>query len=142
MPLSHPKRALVTGASGDIGSAIATRLAADGMHVVVHANSNLARAQELVDAIHHEGGSAEAVAFDVTDHQAASHAIDALLEHGPLQVLVNNAGVFAVKSTGEFTLEDYEWQMGVNARAVFAAIQRAAPLLRDGGRIINIGSSL
>lgn len=93
MSAPHPRRALVTGASGDIGSAITTRLAADGLHLIVHANSNLDRARELVDAIHHEGGSAEAVAFDVADHEATATAMEALLEGGPIQVLVNNAGI-------------------------------------------------
>jgi len=70
-------------------------------------------------------------------------AVSTVFKHfGKLDILVNNAGIFELKPTGEFTLDDYERQMGVNARAVFAAIQRAAQVMTDGGRIINIGSSL
>ncbi|HEY5613613.1 MAG TPA: SDR family NAD(P)-dependent oxidoreductase, partial [Lysobacter sp.] len=87
------RRALVTGGSGDLGSAICTQLAADGMHVIVHAHGNPARADEVVAAIHHEGGSAETVAFDVVDGDAVRAAIERLLEDGPIQVLVNNAGI-------------------------------------------------
>ena len=71
------RRALVTGGSGDLGSAICARLAADGLHVIVHANANRARADEVVAAIQHEGGSAESVAFDVADGDATRAAIEA-----------------------------------------------------------------
>ena len=87
------KRALVTGASGGIGSAISQRLATDGYFVVVHANSNLAAAQTLVTRILAEGGQAQAVAFDVTDAAATQSALQILLAEGPIQVLVNNAGI-------------------------------------------------
>ncbi|MGG6463195.1 3-oxoacyl-ACP reductase FabG [Solilutibacter silvestris] len=87
------KRALVTGGSGDIGGAICTALAAQGLHVIVHANSGLAKAQALVDGIIAAGGSAQAVAFDVSDADAARAAIEGLLASGPIQVVVNNAGI-------------------------------------------------
>src|SRR5690606_28327886 len=87
------RRALVTGGSGDIGGAICLALAAAGMHVIVHANANPDRAQAVVAAIAEAGGSAEAVAFDLTDGRAASDRIGRLLEAGPIQVLVNNAGI-------------------------------------------------
>ena len=88
-----PRRALVTGGSGDIGGAICQRLAADGCEVIVHANRNVERAQAVVDAIRAAGGSAQAVAFDVADAEATQAAIATLLEAGPIQVVVNNAGV-------------------------------------------------
>ena len=87
------RRALVTGGSGDIGGAICRALAADGLHVVVHANSNIDRAQSVVDDIKAAGGSAQAVAFDVADGASTRAAVDALLGDGPIQVLVNNAGI-------------------------------------------------
>ena len=87
------KRALVTGGSGGIGSAISRRLAADGFSVIVHANSNLATAQALVASIVAEGGHAQAVAFDVTDARGTSDALQSVLAQGPVQVLVNNAGI-------------------------------------------------
>ena len=69
------RRALVTGGSGDIGGAICHALAAGGLHVIVHANANLARAEAVVAAIAQAGGSAEAIAFDLTDAGAATPAI-------------------------------------------------------------------
>lgn len=89
----HPRRALVTGGSGDLGGAICRQLAADCYHVVVHANSNRERAEAVVEAIAAAGGSAEAVAFDVADGAATAAAMDALLEHGPVHAVVNNAGI-------------------------------------------------
>ena len=87
------KRALVTGGSGGIGSAISRRLAADGFSVIVHAHRNLAMAQAVAADIVAQGGHAQAVAFDVTDPGATAAALDRLLEGGPIQVLVNNAGI-------------------------------------------------
>ncbi len=93
MPDHTPRRALVTGGSGGLGSAICRRLAADGFHAIVHANGNLGRAEAVVADILAAGGSAQAVAFDVADADASGGAIEALLREGPVQVVVNNAGV-------------------------------------------------
>lgn len=87
------RRALVTGGSGTIGAAIATELAAAGHHVYVHANGNPARAEAVAAGIRASGGSAEAIAFDVTDPEAAETALARVLEAGAIQILVNNAGV-------------------------------------------------
>lgn len=87
------KRALVTGGSGAIGSAICRALAAAGCHVVVHANGNPDRAAALAAEIIDGDGSAEAVGFDVTDADATAAALEALLQDGPIQILVNNAGI-------------------------------------------------
>ncbi|HWS13216.1 MAG TPA: SDR family NAD(P)-dependent oxidoreductase, partial [Rhodocyclaceae bacterium] len=89
------KRALVTGGSGGIGAAICRRLAADGHHVVVHAGRNVDVAQALVREIAAAGASAEAIAFDVADRAAAAAVLATLLEDGPIQILVNNAGIHA-----------------------------------------------
>jgi 3-oxoacyl-[acyl-carrier protein] reductase len=83
------KRALVTGGSGTIGAAICRQLAHDGFHVIVHAHSHLDTASRLAREI----GAAEAVAFDVTDADATLAAVEAMLEAGPIQVIVNNAGI-------------------------------------------------
>jgi 3-oxoacyl-[acyl-carrier protein] reductase len=87
------KRALVTGGSGGIGAAICRRLAADGLHVFVHANSRLRQAQQLAAEISAAGGVAQAVAFDVTDCARTGAALEELLAGGPIQVVVNNAGL-------------------------------------------------
>ena len=87
------KRALVTGGSGTIGAAICRELSADGFHVVVHAHRRLAEAEALAATLRDGGGSAEAVAFDVGDNAATLAALTRILELGPVQVLVNNAGI-------------------------------------------------
>jgi 3-oxoacyl-[acyl-carrier protein] reductase len=78
------KRALITGGSGAIGAAISRQLSADGMHVIVHANSNLGAAQALCADLARQGMPAEAVQFDVTDPAASLAALEALLEAGPI----------------------------------------------------------
>ena len=87
------KRALVTGGSGTLGAAICRALSANGFHVVVHAHRRLAEAESLAAALCDGGGSAEAVAFDVCDNATTLAALGAILEAGPVQVLVNNAGI-------------------------------------------------
>ncbi len=87
------KRALVTGGSGGIGAAIAQRLARDGLHVIVHAHNHPEQALATVAAIVAEGGHAEAAVFDVCNAAQSRNEIERLLEGGPVQVLVNNAGV-------------------------------------------------
>ncbi len=86
-------RALVTGGSGDIGSAVCRRLVADGHYVIAHAATNPARAKSLVAELIEEGGSAQAVCFDVTDREATEQALGGVLADGPIQILISNAGV-------------------------------------------------
>src|SRR6185436_3582515 len=88
-------RALVTGGSGTIGAAICRRLAAGGARVAVHANRNLAQAEAVAQGIRADGLKAEALAFDVTDAAAATSALEKLLADGPVQIVVNNAGIHA-----------------------------------------------
>ncbi|HEV7778177.1 MAG TPA: 3-oxoacyl-ACP reductase FabG [Luteibacter sp.] len=87
------RRALVTGGSGDIGSAICRALAMGGYHVIVHANGGIDRAQAVVARIGEAGGSAEAVSFNLVDGDETRHVLDALLEHGPIHAVINNAGI-------------------------------------------------
>jgi 3-oxoacyl-[acyl-carrier protein] reductase len=129
------KRALVTGGSGGIGSAICRRLAADGCYVYIHANRNLARAQALADEIRHGGGQAEAIAFDVTDADACRAALEALVVDAPIQVLVNNAGIH---DDAVFPgMSAAQWHSGF-----FNVTQPLTmPMLRSRwGRIVNITS--
>jgi 3-oxoacyl-[acyl-carrier protein] reductase len=136
------KRALVTGGSGGIGAAICRRLAADGLEVIVHANSNLGTAQALAQQIVADGGQARAVAFDVTDATATSRALEALLEQGPVQVLVNNAGIH---DDAVFPgMQPAQWQrvIDVSLNGFFNVTQPLTlPMIRTRwGRIINITS--
>ena len=136
------KRALVTGGSGGIGSAISRRLAADGFSVIVHANSNLATAQALVASIVAEGGHAQAVAFDVTDARGTSDALQSVLAQGPVQVLVNNAGIH---DDAVFpAMQPSQWQrvIDVSLNGFFHVTQPLMmPMIRTRwGRIINITS--
>jgi len=87
------KRGLVTGGSGTIGVAICQTLARQGLHVIVHAHRHLEHATRVVDQIVTEGNSAESVGFDITHTETTHRAIERLLESGPIQVLVNNAGI-------------------------------------------------
>jgi 3-oxoacyl-[acyl-carrier protein] reductase len=87
------KRALVTGGSGAIGAAICRRLSADGLEVIVHANRNLDAAENLVVELRALGQAAQAVGFDVGDLEQTKHSLESLLEDGPIQVVVNNAGM-------------------------------------------------
>jgi 3-oxoacyl-[acyl-carrier protein] reductase len=87
------RRALVTGASGDIGTAICAALADAGCFVYAQAHAHPERAQATIDAIRAHGGVGEVVVFDVTDAAAARAAIGGLLAAGPIGILVHNAGI-------------------------------------------------
>ncbi len=136
------KRALVTGGSGGIGSAICRQLALDGFHVIVHANRNLASAQTLVDEIKTVGGQAQAVAFDVTDAAATTAALEALLAHGPIQVIVNNAGIHDDAVFPGMQLRQWQQVIDVSLNGFFHVTQPLMmPMIRTRwGRIINITS--
>jgi 3-oxoacyl-[acyl-carrier protein] reductase len=89
----NPKRVLVTGGSGDIGGAVCAALARAGWQVIVHANTRREQAAAVAARLREAGGAAEVAAFDVTDAAATRAAIDALLQAGPIQALVHNAGI-------------------------------------------------
>ncbi len=137
-----PRRALVTGGSGGIGAAICRRLAADGLHVIVHANKGLDRAEVLVNEIRQLGGSAQAVAFDVTDRAAANAAIELLLQTGPIQVLVNNAGIHDDAVFPGMRGEQWDRVLDVSLNGFFNVTQPLTlPMIRTRwGRIISISS--
>jgi 3-oxoacyl-[acyl-carrier protein] reductase len=136
------KKALVTGGSGGIGSAICRQLASDGFHVIVHANRSLEAAQSLVGEITAAGGSAQALAFDVTDAAATSAALEALLEEGPVQVLVNNAGIHDDAIFPGMQLRQWQQVIDVSLNGFFHVTQPLMmPMIRTRwGRIITITS--
>ena len=136
------KRALVTGASGGLGGAIAQRLARDGLHVIVHANRRLDAASALAAAIVVAGGSAEAIAFDVTDRTATHAACAQLLVAGPVQVLVNNAGTHDDAAFPALREAQWDGVIDVSVNGFFNVTQPLTlPMIRTRwGRIINISS--
>lgn len=136
------KRALVTGGSGAIGSAICTLLAASGVHVIVHALRNGARAQQVVDAIARNGGSAEQVVCDVTDAAATGRMARQLLGHGPVQIIVNNAGIHDDAPFAGMQYMQWRRVLDVTLDGFFNVTQ---PLLLEmlatrWGRIVNMAS--
>jgi len=142
MPTPPLRRALVTGGSGDIGNAICRQLAGNGLHVIVHANGNLARAQSVVADIVAAGGSAEAIAFDVADGNAARAAIDTLLAHGPVQVVVNNAGIHDDAPLAGMTTAQWTRVIDVSLHGFFHVTQPLLlPMARTRwGRIVSVSS--
>jgi len=136
------KRALVTGGSGVIGSVIAARLATDGYHVVVHAFNNAASADVVVDQIREKNGMASSVTFDITDRGATQQALDVLLRDGPIQIVVNNAGIHDDAPMAGMTGEQWMRVVDLSLNGFFNVTQ---PLLLPmigtrWGRIVSISS--
>ena len=136
------KRALVTGGSGDIGEAICSKLASNGMHVIVHANSNPAKAQKTADAIIQSGGSAEVVSFDITSRSEAEEKINQLIESGPIQVLVNNAGIHDDAILAGMQPEQWNRVIDVSLKGFYNVTQPILlPMMQTRwGRIVNMAS--
>jgi 3-oxoacyl-[acyl-carrier protein] reductase len=136
------KHALVTGGSGGIGTAICTRLAADGHHVIVHANRSRDKAEAVAAAIVAAGGSAEAVAFDVTDRAASAAALETLLNAGAIQILVNNAGIHADAVFPGMSDEQWDSVIDVSLNGFYNVTRPLvmAMMRTRWGRIVNISS--
>jgi 3-oxoacyl-[acyl-carrier protein] reductase len=136
------KRALVTGGSGGIGAAICRRLAADTCHVIVHANRNPESAAAVVADIVAAGGSAEAVAFDVTDRAGTGAALADVLKGGPVQILVNNAGILSDAVFPGMSGEQWDSVIDVSLNGFFNVTRPLVmPMIRSRwGRIITISS--
>jgi 3-oxoacyl-[acyl-carrier protein] reductase len=139
------KTALVTGASRGIGRAIAQRLAIDGAMIAIHYGGNDGAANETLQAIEQMGGQA----FLVKAELGANGGVDTLfsklekaLTGRPLDILVNNAAVAPQIALDQTTVEEFDRIFAINVRAPFFIIQRALPLMPDGGRIINISSGV
>jgi 3-oxoacyl-[acyl-carrier protein] reductase len=135
--------AIVTGGTGGIGRVVSERLAADGMHVVVHYAGNPARAAEVVDGITASGGSAITAPGDVADEAAMSALFDTVERtFGGVDVVVNTAGIMLLSPLAEFDLDDLDRMHRTNIRGTFVVAQQAARRVRPGGAIINFSSSV
>lgn len=137
------KVALVFGGSRGIGAAIVSRLAKSGHAVAFTFVSREDKANELVNAIAAEGGSAVAIKADSSDPEQIRNAVDkAVQRYGKIDVLVVNAGIFTLGTIDAVPLEQLDQMLNVNVRGVFLAIQASVPHLHDGGRVITIGSNV
>lgn len=136
------KRALVTGGSGDIGAAICRRLAAEGMEVLVHANSQPQRAEAVCDEIIAAGGQASVLVFDVTDGAQCREILAAEAERAPIQIVINNAGLHDDAPLAGMSAEQWRRVIDVSLNGFYNVTQ---PLLLPmmatrWGRIISLSS--
>jgi 3-oxoacyl-[acyl-carrier protein] reductase len=135
------KVALVTGASRGIGAAIAKRLAADGASVAITHTKGADTAASVVEDIERAGQKAFAIQADATDAAAVGAAVEkTVATFGRLDILVNNAGTAIPKKFEEATLEELDHMIDLNVRGTFVATQSALKHMKNGGRIIMIGS--
>ncbi|MDX2507534.1 MAG: 3-oxoacyl-ACP reductase FabG [Gammaproteobacteria bacterium] len=136
------KHALVTGGSGEIGRAICQRLAEDGHHVIIHANQNLEKAQALANAIMQQGGSAQAVQFDLTDFEQTSALLAELMQIHPIQILVHNAGIHQDAPLAGMSKQQWDNVINVSLHGFFNVTQPVMlPMMKTRwGRVIAISS--
>ncbi|WP_431922119.1 SDR family oxidoreductase [Micromonospora wenchangensis] len=139
----QPRVAIVTGGSGGIGRAVVERLAADGMHVVVHYAGNEERATQAVRSVTDRGGSAVAVPADVAEPDQVRGLFDeAERRFGGVDVVVNTAGVMLLAPLAELDVADFDRMHRTNVRGTFLVSQQAAGRLRPGGALVNFSSSV
>ena len=141
MPTINGKVAIVTGASRGIGSAIAERLAQDGAMVIVNYSTSVENAKEVVAGIEAKGGRAVAVQSDMSNIIEVKRLIgDTMKRFGRLDILVNNAGMFMYKPLVETTEEEFDRMFALNTKGPYFALQEAARIIQEGGRIVNIST--
>jgi 3-oxoacyl-[acyl-carrier protein] reductase len=143
--MSNPvnKGALVTGGSGGIGRAVATRLAEDGFAVAVHYSGNAANALKVVDEIKARGGEAIAIKADVGDAAQVERLFQETADaFGRIDVVVNTAGIMPLSPIAKLDLEAFDKVIATNLRGTFLVLGQAAQRLPPGGRIIAFSSSV
>jgi 3-oxoacyl-[acyl-carrier protein] reductase len=137
------KVAIVTGASGGIGAAVAERLAKDGFIVVVNYAGNAASAEAVVARIEAAGGRAVTAQADISSTAAVARMFDSSeTAFGGVDVLINNAGIMTLATIAESDDASFDRQVAVNLKGTFNTLREAATRLRGGGRIVNFSSSV
>lgn len=131
--------ALVTGSNSGLGYAAACLLAEAGAKVWINGR-DVAATEAAAEAIRQQGGTAIALPFDVADEAAVAAALGQISDQGGLQILVNNVGMRDRRTLSEFTRADVQRLLDVDLVAPFMLCQRAAALMAEGGRIVNISS--
>jgi 3-oxoacyl-[acyl-carrier protein] reductase len=135
--------AIVTGASRGIGAAVAERLAADGLTVVINYSGDVKSAEALAKKIEARGGRALTAKADVSDPGAVRGMFDAAeAAFGGVDVLVNNAGIMKLARIADSDDALFDQQIAINLKGSFNAMREAAKRLRDGGRIVNFSTSV
>ena len=137
------KVAIITGGSSGIGKATALRFGAEGAAVGVVASSDLAKAQAVADEIIRAGGRAMALQINLRDVQTITPAFQKVVDaFGPVDILVNSAGVYIPTPVGGTSEELYDQIMDTNLKGMFFAIQAVAPAMKErrSGRIVNVAS--
>jgi 3-oxoacyl-[acyl-carrier protein] reductase len=143
MTTQSNKVAIVTGASGGIGAAVAERLAEDGFIVVVNYAGNAASADAVVAGIEAAGGRAVVAQADISDVAAVARMFDsAETAFGGVDVLINNAGIMNLATIKDSDDALFDRQIAINLKGTFNTLREAARRLRDGGRIVNFSSSV
>jgi 3-oxoacyl-[acyl-carrier protein] reductase len=133
--------ALVTGASKGIGAGIARALADEGASVVANYASDKAGADNTVAEITKAGGKAVAIQADMSEVAGARRLVrETVQRFGRLDILVNNAGISLNKPLAETTEEEFDQIFALNAKGPYFAMQEAAKVIEDGGRIVNIST--
>jgi 3-oxoacyl-[acyl-carrier protein] reductase len=140
---SSNRVAIVTGGSGALGRAVASRLAEDGLSVVVAFAGHQARADEVVAEITSSGGSASSFRADVAEEEDVRALFDhAEARFGGVDVVVNAAGIMILKPVAELDLEDFDRMHRTNVRGTFVVMREAARRVRAGGAVIHFSSSV
>ncbi len=134
--------AIVTGASRGIGAAIAERLAADGLTVVINYAGDVASAEKLARSIEQKGGRALTARADVSDPEAVARLFDAAeAAFGGVDVLINNAGILQVAALADTSDAEFDRHFAINTKGTFNTLREAARRMRKGGCIVNFSST-
>jgi len=137
------KVAIITGASRGIGAEIAKAIAQAGASVVINYTNNRSAADLVVSEIKNLGGNAISVRADVGDSLEVKALFDAAITHfGKIDILINNAGTAIFKAIQDTSDEELDRIFAINVKGTFYCLREAATRLSNGGRIINMSSSV